>query len=181
MASSQPTWLIVVARLPGQPSRHRVAVWRELRRVGALPLGGGTWALPVGRLAEDAISQIRGIVRRAEDGELFVLGGIPHDDSTGSQLEQTYTAAVEAEWQEFLSDCDKYEAELDRELASEKFTLAELEEEEQSLERLRRWHRALNMRDRFGAASAGEAQGRLDACGIRLEGYAERVYSALGQ
>ena len=30
----------------GEPSRHRVAVWRELRRAGAVPLGQGCWAVP---------------------------------------------------------------------------------------------------------------------------------------
>ncbi|MER6878347.1 Chromate resistance protein ChrB, partial [Amycolatopsis sp. NPDC000673] len=31
--------------MPSGPSRHRVAVWRELRRVGALSLGQGAWAV----------------------------------------------------------------------------------------------------------------------------------------
>ena len=29
-------WLVLLVRVPAQPSRHRVAVWRELRRVGAV-------------------------------------------------------------------------------------------------------------------------------------------------
>ncbi len=40
------------------------------------------------------------------------------------------------------------------EIATEKFTLAELDEEEQSLERLRRWHREVTLRDVFGVPSA---------------------------
>lgn len=64
--------------------------------------------------------------------------------------------------------------------AKEKFTLAELEEEEQSLDRLRRWHRELSLRDTFGAQSAGEASVALKESTERLEGYAERVYRALG-
>jgi hypothetical protein len=45
-------------------------------------------------------------------------------------------------------------AEIDKEIAKKKFTLAELDEEEQSLERLRRWHRELRLRDALGAPSA---------------------------
>ncbi|MFD0489375.1 Chromate resistance protein ChrB [Saccharopolyspora erythraea] len=37
---------MLVIRLPAEPSRHRVAVWRELRKAGALLLGHGTWAIP---------------------------------------------------------------------------------------------------------------------------------------
>ena len=33
-------------KVPADPSRHRVAVWRELRKVGALSLGQGIWAVP---------------------------------------------------------------------------------------------------------------------------------------
>ncbi len=39
-------WLVLVLRLPSEPSRDRVAVWRELRKGGAGQLGQGSWALP---------------------------------------------------------------------------------------------------------------------------------------
>ncbi len=65
--------------------------------------------------------------------------------------------------------------------ASVTATLAELEEEEQSLDRLRRWHRELSLRDTFGAPSAGPAAVALKESTERLEGYAERVYRGLGQ
>ncbi|MGC5008362.1 Chromate resistance protein ChrB [Streptomyces sp. DT203] len=54
-----------------------------------------------------------------------------------------------------------------------KFTLAELEEEEQSLERLRRRHRDLMTRDVSGAPEAAE---RLRQCAAACEDYAERVF-----
>jgi len=31
-------WRVITYRLPPEPSRHRVAVWRELRRLGAVTL-----------------------------------------------------------------------------------------------------------------------------------------------
>jgi hypothetical protein len=34
---------VIVVRVPAQPTRHRVAIWRELRRMGAVPLGQGSW------------------------------------------------------------------------------------------------------------------------------------------
>jgi len=39
-------WVVLVVRVPGTPSRHRVAVWRELRRIGAVSLGQGAWLVP---------------------------------------------------------------------------------------------------------------------------------------
>jgi hypothetical protein len=71
---------------------------------------------------------------------------------------------------------------LDAELAESTLTLAELDEEEQRLDRLRRWYRAIRARDLFGAPSAppggrrlrerADAPGRLaeQACRTREHG-----------
>lgn len=79
-----------------------------------------------------------------------------------------------------MSECDKYLAEIRNEVETAKFTLAELDEEEHSLERLRRWHRLLRLRDVFGADSAAAAESALRDCGQALDDYAERVYRAVG-
>lgn len=39
-------WLTVLVSLPPTPSRHRVGMWRRLRRLGAVSLGGAAWLLP---------------------------------------------------------------------------------------------------------------------------------------
>jgi hypothetical protein len=59
--------------------------------------------------------------------------------------------------------------------------MAELEEEEQTLDRLRRWHRDLAARDVFGASLAVEAQQRLKECGERLAEFTDAVFEALHQ
>ena len=89
-----------------------------------------------------------------------------------------FTAQREAEWAEFVSDCGKYEAELAGEVAKGKLTLAELDEEEESLERLRRWYRAIRGRDLFGAPGATAAEQRLKDVADALERFAHQVYQA---
>jgi flagellar biosynthesis regulator FlaF len=122
-------------------------------------------------------------VRLAErgDGEVLVLDAAGRDEANSGRLEALFTAARQAEWVEFVADCGKYEAELDKELRTQKLTLAELDEEEQSLERLRRWYRELKVRDLFGAPLAAEAEQRLKHCAERLADYADRVYQAVHQ
>jgi hypothetical protein len=75
----------------------------------------------------------------------------------------------------------KFDSEIDSEIAKGKFTLAELEEEEQSLERLRRWHRELATRDVFGAPNAAEGGQQLKHCTERLAEYTDRVFQAVHQ
>ena len=170
-------WVVVFVRLPAEPSRHRVAVWRALRRAGALALGQGAWAVPATPAFTVALDGAVDLARRG-DGEVVVLDAGGRSDADAARLEALFSAAREAEWAEFLADCAKYEAELDHEIAIAKYTAAELDEEEQSLERLRRWYRELKLRDVFGAPSAAEAEQRLKHCAERLEDYAERVFRA---
>jgi hypothetical protein len=136
------------------------------------------WALPATPAFSEGIAQAVKLVERGE-GEVVWLDAAGHDETHAARVEAQFTAAREAEWTEFLAECDKYEAELDRERAKGKFTLAELDEEEQSLERLRRWYRELKLRDLFTAPSATDAEQRLKRCTEHLEEYAERVYSAV--
>lgn len=170
--------MVLVIRLAAEPSRYRVGVWRELRKVGALSLGQGVWAVPDRPVFVDGVKRAIGLVERA-DGEATVLEAVGRSAADAARFEAMFDVARQADWIEFLSDCGKFEAELAKEIRIEKFTLAELEEEEQSLERLRRWHRDLTARDVFGTPQAGEATDRLRQCAAACEDYAERVFNVL--
>jgi hypothetical protein len=173
-------WLVLVVRVPAEPSRHRVGVWRELRRTGAVPLGQGCWAVPEVPAVSDGVARAVELAGRGA-GEVLVLRAAGRDEADAARLEQVFAEAREAEWAEFIADCGKFGAEIDAEIAKSKFTLAELEEEEQSLERLRRWHRDLAARDVFGTPGAAEAAGRLKHSTEKLAGYTERVFRAIHQ
>jgi hypothetical protein len=169
-------WRILTYRLTGEQSKHRVGVWRELRRVGAVALQQATWAIPPGDGFDDGVARAVALVERG--GGRPLLFEVNPDAATAAVLEEMFTAEREAEWVEFCSECDKAEAELHSEVAKEKFTLAELDEEEQNLDRLRRWYRELRAKDLFGAPSAGVGEQRLKECAELLEDFAERVFEA---
>jgi len=180
MEASLVPWLVLVLRVPVEPSRHRVAVWRELRKIGAVPLGQGAWAAPDVPAFAAGISRAGELAARG-DGRLVVLQAAGRSEPDAAWLEDTFTGLREEEWVEFLADCGKFDAEIDKELARQKLTMAELEEEEQSLDRLRRWHRDLTARDVFGAPSAAEAGQQLKHCQERLAEFTDLVFQALHQ
>jgi ChrB-like protein len=169
-------WRLITYRLPAEPSRHRVAIWRELRRLGAVSLQQGTWAVPPGEPFDAGLAQVTAAIVAA-GGQPIVLA-VADDAASVSQLRALFTADREAEWAEFISDCGKYETELADEVIKGKLTLAELDEEEQSLERLRRWYRAIRGRDLFAAPNAPAAEQRLKECAEALEDFAALVYQA---
>jgi 2-hydroxychromene-2-carboxylate isomerase len=173
-------WLVLVVRVPAEPSRHRVAVWRELRRVGAVSLGQGVWIAPDAPVFADGVARAIELAQRG-DGEVVVLNASGRAEPDAARLEALFTAERHDEWAEFISECTKFDVEIAKEIRIGKFTLAELEEEEQSLERLRRWHRELAARDVFGAPNAAEAAHQLKHCTERLAEYTELVFTALHQ
>jgi hypothetical protein len=173
-------WIVLLARAPAEPSRHRVAVWRELRRAGAVALGPSVWALPDTPAAADRVERVAELVARG-GGELTVLEASGRDPASQARLERLFVEARAAEWAEFRTECARYLAELDKEIAKGKLIVAELEEEEQSLERLRRWHRELRLRDVLPTAAAHQADQDLKACAAKLEDFTTRVFQALDE
>jgi hypothetical protein len=169
-------WRILTYRLTADQSKHRVGVWRELRRVGAVALQQATWAIPPGDGFDAGVARAVALVERG-GGRPLLFEVVPSEPAAGV-LEELFTAEREAEWLEFVSECAKAEAELHREVEKQKFTLAELEEEEHNIDRLRRWYRELRAKDLFGAPSALGAEQRLKDCAELLEEFAESVFEA---
>jgi len=116
------------------------------------------------------------LVERA-DGQVLVVDVDPHSQSLG-ELEAMYSEQRDEEWAEFTAECDKAIAELASEVAKEKFTLAELDEEEHNVDRLRRWYRELRAKDLFGAPLAAGAEVKLKEAAEALDDFATRVYQA---
>jgi hypothetical protein len=88
-------WLLLVVRLPAEPSRHRVAVWRELRRAGALSLGQGVWAVPQVEVFTQALDRAVQLAQRG-DGETIVLEAAGRAEGDAARLEALFTDAREA-------------------------------------------------------------------------------------
>jgi hypothetical protein len=173
-------WIVVLARLPAEPARHRMALWRELRRSGAIPLGQAVWAIPELSAVRPLLERLAGLVEAA-NGTLLLLSARGFTESDVARLERLYATAREEEWSEFDADCGKYLAELDKEERLGKYTLAELEEEEQSLDRLRRWYRELRSRDLIGIPATTDSATALKLCEERFATYADHVYATLSR
>lgn len=69
-------WVLVLVQLPSEPSRHRVAVWRELRKAGAVPVSPGIWVLPAGPAFQPALDCAAELTRN-EAGTFAVIAASP--------------------------------------------------------------------------------------------------------
>ncbi len=166
-------WRLLTYRLAGDESRHRVAAWRELRRVGAVALQSGTWAVPAGVPFDEGLERATALVRRSGGHTLCFEVIAPGE--TLAILEGLYTAEREAEWVELCAACDEVEAGLRRGIEERGLTRAELDAAGQRVDRLRRSHRDLRAKDLFGAPSAAHGERRLEECTKLVEALAQDV------
>ena len=96
----------MVVRVPADPSRHRVAVWRELRRAGAVSLGQGVWVVPDAPVFADGIARTVELAERG-DGEVTVLTAVGRAEADVARLEALFGAERAEEWAEFIAECTK--------------------------------------------------------------------------
>ncbi len=151
-------WVVLLYRLPSSDSRARVAVWRELRRSGALHVQQSVVAVPDRDAFAGVVERLRELVAEV-GGDVTVLRTEALTGGDEGRLVQAWNAARDAEYHELAGECAKFLGEIDHELEIEKFTHAELDEEEAELDKLQRWHERIRARDLHGATGA-EAAGR---------------------
>jgi hypothetical protein len=164
-------WILFFYKAPKLPSSARVAAWRRLHKLGAVYLGPSACALPA-RLEVDAeLERVAGSLASAGgSSEMFVVAQLSEESE--SRLEGLYNAARDAEYDELIERADALIAELEREGAGDKFTFAEVEENEADLAKLRRWAARIRWRDVFGASRRATAEAAVRAAQERLDGFA---------
>ena len=129
-------WLLLVYKVPPEPTRYRASVWRKLKAAGAVYLQHAVAALPADAANERVLRGLVGDIH-AMHGTAYLVRSTPVGDDTG--LIDAFNAAREAEYREVLTRCLDFHAELARERQAGKFTYAELEENEADLHKLEAW------------------------------------------
>jgi hypothetical protein len=173
--NNPPGWLLLIYRVPREPTRLRATVWRRLKALGAVYLQNSAAVLPESTLHERSLRSLRKeIVEMGGTAQLMlcaVLAGAP-------EVTATYNAARNEEYEEIVDKCRDFLAEIDKETAAAHFTYAELEENDEDLAKLRGWFDKVSTRDVLGADGRAEAQAALGDCGATLDTFAHHVYLA---
>ena len=146
-------WIVLIYRLPSNDSRARIAVWREVRRSGALHVQQSVVAVPDGNGFSDAVEGLRQVLAEV-GGQVTSLRAEPLGGGDDGRLLDAWNAARDDEYRELVGDCAKFLAEIDHEFEIEKFTLAELDEEEADLDKLQRCIERILRLDIHGAPGA---------------------------
>lgn len=176
---SNPSWLLLLAQLPAEPSSARVALWRRLRGAGAVSVINGVWALPVTEAHSDLFASAAAKVREQGGRALMFLADELGDDDAATLMAQ-FRADRGREYEEFTEQAEAMLAEIDKETHKSKFTYAELEEIEQDFEKLTNWLAKIERRDFFTDAHHAKAMEHLERCAAGLREFSEQVFNAEG-
>ncbi len=95
-------WLLLVYRLPRDPSRHRVAVWRKLKALGTLYLQDGVAALPEDAVTREQLEWLQLRVREA-GGEATLWEGQPNTHAEGKELVAAFRSSREEAYQAIVA------------------------------------------------------------------------------
>ena len=82
------------------------------------------------------------------------------------------------EYDEFIERSEEFLAEIDKETKKQKFTFAELEENEQDLQRLTNWLEKIQKRDFIGGEKANLASTIIEQCRTVFEDFSTTVYNS---
>ena len=167
-------WLLLIYRVPPEPTRLRSTVWRRIKSLGAIYLQNSVAALPASPAAERALRKLRREILDMS-GTAVLLSATVLADETG--VRNAFQAARDDEYEEIADKCADFLQQVQKEWDASHFTYAELEENEVDLVKLRNWFAKVAERDVFGATGRSATEQALEACEQSLEAYAARVYA----
>ena len=176
-AADQP-WLLLIYKIPAEPTRLRAGVWRKIKGMGAIYLQNSAAALPASVTAERALRLLRNEIVEM-NGSAYLLES--RALSGNQELVAAFNAARDDEYDEIVDRCKDFVAQVEKEYTANHFTYAELEENDEDLTKLRNWFAKVQARDVLGATGAQAAMDVLAGCGKVLDDYAARVYAEEGE
>lgn len=180
-APKQADWLLLIYRVPSEPSNNRVSVWRELKRLGALYLQQCVCIVPALPECERGVeSAVRRIETLGGSHNLFRLTN--PDEAERARLVEGFRELSAKEYAEIVEECrTKFVKEIEFERFRENYTYEEAEEIREDLEKIRRWYARVVERDWFDAGQRDQVAAELEECERLLEAFEEEVYRRAGE
>ena len=172
--SSGPGWLLLIYRVPPEPTRLRSTVWRRIKSLGAIYLQNSVAALPASPANERSLRRLRReIVDMSGTAILLTAGALAGE----AEVRGAFVTARNEEYAEIIDKCEDFLRQVQKEYDENHFTYAELEENEEDLVKLKNWFAKIVDRDVFRADRRAATERALESCEQSLEAYAARVYA----
>lgn len=168
-------WLLLIYTVPSDPSRLRAAVWRDLKKAGAVYLRDGVAVLPDLAPARVIFREVAAKITEFGGQATLVADARLESERADALIAQAKTGRAE-EYGEIAREAERFLAHVAREREHRELTFAEVEEIEEDLGKLRRWADQVRARDHFGAVDASGLDETLARCEAALASFLEAAY-----
>lgn len=165
---SGPAWLLLIYTVPSQPTRKRAAVWRDLKRLGAVYLRDGVAALPAATDLERRLQAVADRVIEFE-GTADLISAPVFAGTREEEVRQRFQDERAAEYREVYHACVRFLRDVLEDVNADEFGFPDVEKLESELTRLRRYYDTIMGRDYFGAPGIRRVKEILDKCDRAFE------------
>lgn len=167
-------WLFFSYSLPTEPSKARVYIWRQVKKLGAANFQS-FWVLPY---SNEHVAELKKLVNDIEgyNGECLLLEGKALDKNQESHIAKAFQESRDEEYGELIQKCEEFFKELAHEIEIKNFIFAEVEENEEELEKLKQWLIKIEKRVVTGATLRKTALEKVKECERRFDDFAKLVY-----
>jgi hypothetical protein len=169
-----PGWLLLIYRVPPEPTRLRSTVWRRIKSLGAIYLQNSVAALPASTANERSLRKLRREITDMSGTAMLMSCSVLVGEA---EVRASFQRARNDEYEEIVDKCEDFLRQVQKEYEENHFTYAELEENEVDLVKLKNWFGKIVERDVFGASGRAACDRSLEKCEQSLEAYAARVYA----
>jgi hypothetical protein len=160
-----PPWVALSYRLPREPSRLRLAVWRRLKRIGATVLHDAIWLLPADAKTREAFEWLADEIEE-QGGTALVWEAASFDAAQDDRIVAQFRAEADERYVAIAASADAL-----RRLAGRRRSpgASRLEQARRQLAGLERALRLEARRDHFRASRRQAAAQALEAAAQALD------------
>jgi DNA-binding transcriptional regulator PaaX len=109
--SQDTSWVLLVYKIPREPTSSRATIWRKLKRLGALLLHDAVWVLPATPWTREQFQWLAVEIGELE-GEAYLWESHLLLNGQADALAQQFLARVDAVYQEILNEVEQDEVDL---------------------------------------------------------------------
>jgi hypothetical protein len=167
-------WLTLIYRVPSKPSTVRVAVWKQAKELGGLPLQQSAYIFPDFPQVRFGVAQLRRQIERSGgESNLLEVPGVDEVQRRGF-IEESNRLRDE-EYSEVIEDCEALIQQIERKSARGRFDGVEADDARRDLDRVRDLFATVEQRDYFGAGRHDEIVSAIERAEAKLTAYEQRA------
>jgi hypothetical protein len=106
-----PLWVLLVYKIPREPTSSRATIWRKLKRLGALLLHDAVWVLPATPWTREQFQWLAVEIGELE-GEAYLWESHLLLNGQTDALMHQFQARVDGAYQEILNELEQDDADL---------------------------------------------------------------------